>query len=47
VLRPRKLVEAEDHAGLAHLVANQVPPRVGHVRVFDPEDESYLAADLG
>jgi hypothetical protein len=45
VLRPRKLVEAEGDARLAHLEADQVAPGVGHVRVLDAEDEGCLPAD--
>lgn len=47
VLRPRKLVKARHHAGLAHLGANQIPARVGDVRVLDAENHGHLALEAG
>ncbi len=46
VLRPRKLVEARDDAGRAHLGADEVAPGVGHVRVLDAKDHGGLALEL-
>jgi hypothetical protein len=47
VLRPGKLVEAKDGASVAQLLADQVPARVGHVRVLDAKDHGHLALELG
>jgi len=46
VLRPRKLVEAENDARVPELPADQVAPAVGDVRVLDAEDHGHLALDL-
>jgi hypothetical protein len=46
VLGPGELVEAGDDAGLAQLSANEVAARVGHVSVFDAEDEGNLSLEL-
>jgi len=47
VLRPCKLVEAEDYAGIAQLLADQVSSCVRHVGVFEAEDQGDFALELG
>lgn len=44
---PRKLVEAKHHARLPQLRADQVPARVGDVRVLEAEDQRDLAPEPG
>ena len=47
VLRPGELMPAEDDAGFAHLGADEVAARVGHVGILDPEDHGHLALEPG
>jgi hypothetical protein len=47
VLRPRKLVEAEDDACVAKLFADEIAAGVGDVGVFDAEDHGHFAFEGG
>lgn len=46
VLRPGELVEAEHDTVLAQLLPDQVPACVGHVCVFDAENQGRLGLGL-
>lgn len=47
MLRPSKLMEAEDDTCIAEFLPNQITTCIVDVGVFDAEDEAYFAFEFG